>query len=169
MKMRTPQPVILVAEDDPSDEHLLKWAFTNAGLTRPLQFVHNGAEAMDYLLGVSPFDDRARYPFPDLLVLDWRMPRVDGCELLSWLRKIPDLDQLRVAVMSGASWEQDFEQARSMGANLFLNKWKEFSELVQAIKDLIGGAGLEVANSHVAEPVNDDANNFAASRRPKLT
>src|SRR5215472_8270124 len=112
--MRTPQPIILVAEDDPSDQHLLKWAFTNAGLATPPQFVHDGAEAMDYLLGIRPFDDRAQYPFPDLLVIDWKMPRVDGCELLSWLRKLPDLVQLPVAVMSGASWEEDFQRASSM-------------------------------------------------------
>ncbi len=133
----TSQPSILVVEHEPNDEHLLKWAFTNAGVVLPIHFVHDGAEAMDYLLGIPPFNDREKCPFPDLLIMNWKMPHVDGFQLLSWLRKLQGFDHLRVAVMSGASWKQDFECARVAGAELYLNKWLEFSQLVLAIKQLI--------------------------------
>jgi CheY-like chemotaxis protein len=132
----TADRLILVAENDSSDERLLKWAITNAGIPAPVFFVHDGAEAMDYLLGIPPYHDRAKYPFPRLLIVNLKMPRVDGFELLSWLQKLPGLDKLAVAVMSGPSWQQDFERARALGANLYLNKWLDFSELVQAIKAL---------------------------------
>jgi CheY-like chemotaxis protein len=127
-----------VAEDDSNDEHLLKWAFTKAGLHTPVHFVHNGAEVMDYLLGTSPYDNREQYPFPSLLMLDLKMPCVDGFELLSWLRRLSGLDQLSVVVMSGSSWQQDFERARRLGADFCLNKSLDFSELVNAIKDVVG-------------------------------
>jgi len=135
----TPEPSILVAEDDCNDEHLLKWAFANAGLDAPLHFVHDGAEAMDYLLGIPPFDDRAKYPFPKLLLIDLKMPRVDGFELLSWLRKLPCLGRLEVAVMSGCSWQEDFKHVRNLGVHSYLNKSLDFSELVDAIKQLAAG------------------------------
>jgi two-component system response regulator len=132
------EPFILVAEDDSNDEHLLKWAFTRAGLHTPVYFVHNGAEAMDYLLGTPPYVDRRQYPLPNLLMLDLKMPCVDGFELLSWVRRLPGLDQLSVAVMSGSSCQQDFERARQLGADFCLNKALDFSELVDAIQDVVG-------------------------------
>jgi len=135
----SPEPAILVAEDDSNDTELLKWAFTTTGLDAPVHFVHNGAEAMDYLVGTPLFDDRTKYPFPKLFIMDLRMPCVDGFELLSWLRRLPGLARLKVAAMSGSSWQQDFERARALGADLCLNKSLDFSELVAAIKNLVAG------------------------------
>ena len=133
----TDAPNILVAEDDCNDENLLKWAFKKVGLNGTVHFVHDGAEVLDYLLGTAPFDDRTKYPLPGLLMIDLKMPRVDGFELLSWLRKLPGLNGITVVVMSGSTWEQDFERARALGADRCLNKWLDFSELVAAISGLV--------------------------------
>jgi len=133
----TAESFIIVAEDDPNDVQLLKWAFAKAGLAALVHFVHDGAEAMDYLSGTPPFNDRTKYPFPNLMMLDLKMPCVNGFELLSWLRKQPSLDRLEVAVMSGSCWQQDFERARALGTSLFLNKSLDLHEVVAAIKDLV--------------------------------
>ena len=153
---------ILVAEDDCNDEHLLQWAFTKADLDMPAYFVHNGAEAMDYLLGTPPFEDRSKYPFPNLLLLDLRMPCVDGFELLSWLRKLRGLHPLAVVVMSGRSWQEDFERARRLGATACLNKSLDFTDLVAAIKGLAGKrhchhASINPTNQHACLNLDNGA------------
>ena len=127
---------ILVAEDDSRDVLLLKTAFANAGVHTPVNFVRNGAEAMDYLAGTPPFDDRAKYPYPDLLILDLKMPCVDGFEVLTQLRSKNGLGGLKVAAMSGSCWQQDFERARALGAALCVDKAIDLQELIVAIKHI---------------------------------
>jgi len=127
---------ILVAEDDSHDMRLLKIAFAKAGVQSPVYFVRNGAEAMDYLSGKPPFNDRGKYPYPDLLLLDLKMPGVDGFELLSQLKNATGLGRVTVAAMSGSCWQQDFERARDLGAALCLDKSIELLELIAAIKHI---------------------------------
>jgi len=107
---------VLAAEDDPNDASLLRRAFTRAGVTAPLHFVRDGREAIDYLLGVPPFDNRAVYPLPTLVLLDVNMPRLSGLEVLAWLRREPSLVSLPVVILT-SSWEvDDMRRANVLGA-----------------------------------------------------
>lgn len=125
---------ILVAEDDSNDALLLKLAFAEAWVNRPLHFVRDWIGVMDYLQGVPPFDNRAQHPLPTLLVLDLKMPRVDGFEVLEWLRQQPGLNRLIVAVLSGSCWQADIDRAHALGANFCLTKPLDFRQLVHVFE-----------------------------------
>jgi CheY-like chemotaxis protein len=125
---------ILVAEDDPNDALLLELAFAEAGVNTPLHFVRDGIEVMDYLQGVPPFDNRAKHPLPSLLVLDLKMPRVDGFQVLGWLRQQPGLNRLSVAVLTGSCWRAEIDRAYALGANFCLNKPLDVRQLVHVVR-----------------------------------
>jgi len=82
---------VLLAEDDADDVLLTQIAFQKARLANPLQVVRDGEEAIDYLKGEGKFADREKFPFPILLLLDLKMPRTHGFQVLEWLRKEPKL------------------------------------------------------------------------------
>lgn len=121
---------ILVAEDDRNDVLLLKLAFSQAGVNALPHFVSDGKEAIDYLRGEPPFNDRVRHPWPDLLVLDLKMPRTAGFEVLEWLRQQPNLNPLSVLVLSGSQWQADIDRAYALGANFYRTKPLDFKQLV---------------------------------------
>src|ERR1041384_6928520 len=98
----TDQPTILLAEDDPDDVLLAQIALRKARLANPLQIVRDGEEAIAYLQGEGRYADRNRYPLPILLLLDLKMPKVNGFQVLEWLRKQPLLSRLPVAVLTSS-------------------------------------------------------------------
>ncbi len=125
---------VLAAEDDPNDASLLRRAFTRAGVTAPLHFVRDGREAIDYLLGVPPFDDRAVYPLPTLVLLDLNMPRLSGLEVLARLRREPSLVSLPVVILT-SSWEvEDMRCANLLGATAYRVKPQDPDQLVSLVQ-----------------------------------
>jgi CheY-like chemotaxis protein len=127
---------ILVAEDDRNDALLLKLAFGQAGVNARPQFVSDGKAAIDYLRGEPPFNDRVQHPWPDLLVLDLKMPRTTGFEVLEWLRQRPDLRPLGVLVLSGSPRQADIDRAYTLGANFYCTKPLDFKQLVRVAENL---------------------------------
>src|SRR5204863_7454091 len=90
--MNSPESaVILLVEDRDDDIVLIRKAFEKAELANPIYVVKNGEEAVAYLIGDAPFSNRNEYPFPDLLLLDLKMPKLDGFETLLWLRNQPGI------------------------------------------------------------------------------
>src|SRR5437870_10171701 len=102
---------VLLAEDDPDDILLTQIAFEKARLANPLQVVRDGEEAIAYLKGEGHFADRHRFPLPILLLLDLKMPKVNGFQVLEWLRHDPHLKRLPVAVMTSSDHDPDADRA----------------------------------------------------------
>ena len=147
---------ILVAEDDPNDALLLKLAFGQAGVNAWPHFVGDGKEAIDYLRGEPPFNDRVRHPWPDLLVLDLKMPRTSGFEVLEWLRQCPDLKPLGVLVLSGSHCQADIDRAYALGANFYCTKPLDFKQLVsvaEGLEEKCSTPSAFIASACVPKPV----------------
>src|SRR5947208_4646757 len=128
---------VLIAEDDPGDCFLLQRAFTMAGVPATLHFVRDGQEAIDYLGGEAAFGDRSAHPLPDLMLLDLKMPRLNGFDVLEWLRKQPGLKRLLVTVLTSSDQPQDINRAYDLGANSYLLKphnSQELSDLVSRVQ-----------------------------------
>jgi len=127
------QRMILVAEDDPTDAFFLQRAFGKTGLPVGLKFVRDGQEAIDYLRGEPPFGDRSAHPLPQLLLLDLKMPRLNGFEVLHWLKTQPGLKRLLVIVFSSSAETGDINRAYDLGANSYLVKPHATEQLLELV------------------------------------
>jgi len=137
MASRAPAPLsILVAEDDPCDALLLEQAFFSAGVNVPIHFVDDGQEAIDYLLGKPPFDNRLEHPLPTLLVLNLKMSRLDGIDLLRWLCRQPDLSGVPTVVFASSWAPEDIEVAYASGADFYMVKPDDPAEFITVAEHL---------------------------------
>ena len=127
---------ILLADDNEADLELLKMAFQWAKFNSPVHVVKNGQEAIDYLQGEGPYEDRQQYPLPTVLLLDLNMPVVDGFEVLAWLKTQPSLKRLTVIILTVSSRMEDVERSFDLGAHSFLVKPPSMDELVGMIRCL---------------------------------
>jgi CheY-like chemotaxis protein len=129
---------VLVAEDNPDDAFLLQRAFKEVGLNRPIHVVHDGADAISYLHGDPPFGDRRLHPFPDIVILDLKMPRVSGFEVLQWINKNPDYRVIPAIVWSSSADRRDVKHAFCLGAHAYLCKPGSYDRFVERVRDLVG-------------------------------
>src|SRR5262245_22311602 len=127
---------ILVAEDNTVDVMLLRRAFTKAGVNPPIYFAQDGHQVIAYLLGDPPFDNPVEFPLPNLLLLDLKLPRVNGFAVLEWLRSYPRLNRLLVVVFSASGSSEDVKRAYALGANAYIIKPDEPEELVLIVQRL---------------------------------
>lgn len=125
---------ILLVEDDPNDVLLIQRAFTKAGLKNTLKVTIDGQEAIDYLRGKGHFADRERFPLPFLVLLDLKMPGTSGFEVLHWVRAQPEFKRLLVVVLTASNLQSDVDRAYDLGANSYLVKPVEFTEMVNMIQ-----------------------------------
>ncbi|SRR6266436_8450978 len=123
--------VILLAEDNENHVLLVRRAFEQAGLVNPLYVVSNGEEAISYLKGDGKYANRDEYPLPCLMLLDLKMPKKDGFDVLEWLRAQPGFSSLRVVVLTTSEELRDVNRAYRLGANSFLTKPVDFRDFVQ--------------------------------------
>ncbi len=130
------QAPILVADDDDNDVFFLRRAMERAGLGTQLIVAHDGQEAIDYLEGSQSFRNRDQYPFPGLLLLDLKMPRMNGFEVLTWMKERPECKDLAVVVFSSSFQEDDIRKARQLGADDYQIKPSDFQKLVDLIRNL---------------------------------
>jgi CheY-like chemotaxis protein len=134
------QRSILLVEDQENDAILIKLAFERARVGYPIYSVPGGLQAIAYLSGDPPYQDRFRYPLPLLLLLDIRMPGVDGFEVLKWIRQRPEFEKLPVVMLTGSNETRDAHTAYQLGATSFLVKSVDFanaSELSRTVERLI--------------------------------
>ena len=114
---------VLLVEDDENDVVLVKHALKTAQVNNPLQVVSDGEEAVEYLKGDGKYEDRERWPLPELIVMDIKMPRLSGFDVLEWvkgnggpLRRIP------IVIVSGSNNPDDINRAYELGANAYMVK-----------------------------------------------
>lgn len=129
---------ILVAEDNADDVFLLKHALKKAQFANPVRFVSDGEEVMAYLRGEGEFADRAQHPFPGLLLLDIKMPRLDGLETLALIRNDPRYKRLVVILLTSSNREQDINGAFDLRANSYLVKPARPEELLGVLEQIRG-------------------------------
>jgi CheY-like chemotaxis protein len=120
------QYTVLLVDDDPDDLLLVTRAFHRAGLTHKIVSARGGMEGMAYLAGNAPYEDRTRYPLPNLVLLDIKMPVVDGFELLRWIRLQKELAGLCVVMLTSSDEIRDVNRAYQLGATSFLVKPLDF-------------------------------------------
>ena len=135
MKPVDADPILLV-EDNPNDVLLIRRAFSKVNIPNPLNVVGDGEKAIDYLAGANEYADRARFPLPLLILLDLKLPRKSGHEVVDWLRAQPVLKRIPVVVLTSSSMKSDVERCYDLGVNSYLVKPVNFDDL-RALMDLI--------------------------------
>ena len=138
--MPSPQEsaVILLVEDNEDDALFVKRAFARNKIVNPLMVIKNGQEALLYLEGAGRYGDRERFPLPRLVLLDLKLPGIDGFEVLAWIRQRPEFRTLRVIVLTSSNAIRDVNRAYQLGANSFLVKPTDFEDLVTLTQALRG-------------------------------
>jgi CheY-like chemotaxis protein len=127
-------PVILVAEDRDEDLFMLQRAFSQLGVDTPVQYLRNGEEAIAYLKGQGRFANRDEFPMPTVLLLDLKMPRKNGFEVLEWIQQQPSLNELRTIVLTTSEDVYEVSRAYQLGAASFLTKPLNFNEFKDTIQ-----------------------------------
>jgi CheY-like chemotaxis protein len=120
---------VLLAEDDPSDFRLIQRAFSKVEEGFSLFRLTNGDEVVDYLAGTAPYENRTLHPIPSVLLLDLKLPRRSGFEVLQWLRKQNGLGRLPVIVLTSSRHSIDINRAYDLGANSYLVKPETSADL----------------------------------------
>jgi CheY-like chemotaxis protein len=122
--------VILIVEDREDDILVMRRAFDKASLANPIKIVRDGEEALAYLSGEGKYSSRDEYPLPALILLDLKLPRMDGFEVLTWIRKQDGLRGLPVVVLTSSDQLRDVNRAYEIGANSFFVKELDFQSSV---------------------------------------
>ena len=127
---------ILLVEDSEDDVIIIRRAFEQGAIANPLAVARDGEEALAYLKGDGKYEDRDCHPLPVLVLLDLRLPRMDGFEVLRWIRQQPRFGSLPVVVMTASSAVKDISLAYQCGANSFMVKPSDFHDVVRMSKHL---------------------------------
>src|SRR5215813_14443808 len=119
--VESPQPgTILLIEDDATDANLLIRAFKKSGVANPIRHLRDGEDALAYFEGIGELADRGKNPLPILILLDLKLPRMSGLELLRWMRPRKHLRRLPVVILTGERDPSYMEAAYDLGANSYL-------------------------------------------------
>ena len=131
-----PKPVILLVEDSDDDAILFQRVVQKTGLGIQTRRVHNGQEGIDYLLGACQFSDRTQFPFPQVVLLDLKMPICDGFDFLTWKRSQPELTCVPTIVMTSFDFERMGRKSYELGAHAFTMKVKSSDSLADRVETL---------------------------------
>lgn len=127
---------ILLADEDLDDCLMIRDAMQEAGVTHELLVVHNGEEALDFLHHRGAFTDIVKYPVPALLLLDLKMPKLDGRETLALIKADPALKRLPVIVLTTSHADSDIETCYALGANSYISKPVTYDALIQVMRTI---------------------------------
>jgi two-component system response regulator len=128
--------VILLVEDNPDDVALTQRAFRKNHILNPVVVARDGVEALDFLFGAGVHAGRDPAVLPPVMLLDLKLPRIDGMEVLRRVRADPRTALLRVVVLTSSLEEQDLVQSYSLGANSYIRKPVDFDKFITAVAQL---------------------------------
>ena len=131
-----PDSAILLVEDNPDDEALTLRAFHKNNISNPVVVVRDGAAALDYLFGRGEYQGRDLEDQPQVILLDLKLPKVDGLEVLRQIRANARTRLLPVVILTSSREEQDIVEGYSLGANSYVRKPVNFDEFVEAARQL---------------------------------
>ena len=129
---------VLYVEDEENDVFIMQRAWKEAGIVNPLKVVTDGAQAIQYLAGEGKFLDREQFPMPSLVLLDLKLPKESGFNVLKWIRNNPAIHTLLVVVLTSSNHPEDIHRAHALGANAYLIKPTTpdgITELAASLKD----------------------------------
>jgi two-component system, response regulator len=128
--------IILLVEDNASDEKLTTLAFKKCGVSNDFVVVRDGAAALDYLLGTGKFAGRDTSVLPTIVLLDLNLPKISGLEVLERIRADERTKVLPVVILTASREEEDIVKGYSLGANAYVRKPVEFAAFVEAARTL---------------------------------
>lgn len=127
---------VLLIEDNRDDALFLERAFQKAGLDRLERVIDDGQVAIDYLSGKGGYSDRSAHPLPSHVLLDLKIPKINGLEILEWLRNCDAVKALPVAVLSSSGEKLDRERALKLGVDGYFIKPSRASELLEVVRQI---------------------------------
>jgi two-component system response regulator len=130
------QKVILLVEDNPDDEELALLAFQKSNVANEVVIARDGEEALDYLFGTGTYAGRDVGVLPQVVLLDLKLPKIDGLEVLQRVRADPRTKRLPVVVLTSSKEEQDLIESYDLGANSYVRKPVDFDQFVDSVKHL---------------------------------
>jgi two-component system response regulator len=126
--------VLLLVEDNPTDEKLTVRAFKKSGVTNDIVIVRDGAEALDFLFATGKYEGTA--VLPAVVLLDLKLPKIDGLEVLRRIRDNDRTKRLPVVILTASKEHEDIVRGYSLGANAYVRKPVDFVEFAEAAKTL---------------------------------
>ena len=132
--MENGPPTLLVVEDNEDDIFFIERIFKQMGARCDLRFVRDGVEAVEYLSGKGQFEDRLKSPLPTIILMDLKMPRMNGFEVLEWMQKQPEIKLIPTIVVTSSTMQEDVTRAYRAGANAVMNKPVDKDSLLQMLK-----------------------------------
>jgi CheY-like chemotaxis protein len=127
---------ILLVEDNETDAELTIRALKRKNLTNKLVWVKDGAEALEFLFATGSYSDRSKEGLPRLILLDLRMPKIDGLEVLQRIKADDKTRKIPVVVLTSSKEDKDIVESYKLGVNSYVSKPVEFDEFTQAISTL---------------------------------
>lgn len=128
--------VILLVEDNPDDEELTRVAFQESHIANELMVTRDGAEALDYIFGTGPFAGRDLDIMPSVILLDLKLPKVDGLEVLRRLRSEERTKRIPVVILTSSKEQEDVVRSYDLGANSYVRKPVDFAQFLGAAQQL---------------------------------
>jgi CheY-like chemotaxis protein len=128
------QSPILLVEDNSDNVFLVRLALQKAGVDVPLQVTTTGEEAIEYLGGTGAYSDWNQWALPSIVLLDLKLPGINGLGVLKWIRQHQGLKPLRVVMLTSSDLDQEIRMAYELGANIFLTKPVQLEKLVDIMK-----------------------------------
>lgn len=130
------EKLILLVEDNPDDELLTLRAFKKSKIVNKVVVARDGVEALDFLFCTGAYAQRDPKNLPQLILLDLKLPKIDGIEVLAQIRSNKQTKYLPVAVLTSSKQEQDLSKCYELGANSYIRKPVDFNQFIEAVRQL---------------------------------